>query len=157
MKASFSLNNSSIAYLIHGQYFRLDYNISNCLFCVFLYDNGESFFNKIYFKKNIGVFGNITNAYKPNLKILAVGKGINFFRFRLKINFINSKPPEIEVNPIKSPKVAQMNTKLKLPQFRLPQFQQNHSIGIRLKNKSIMINQHFDLDTLINESKNNKQ
>jgi hypothetical protein len=157
VKASFSLNNSSIAYLIHGQYFRLDYNISNCLFCVFLYDNGESFFNRIYFKKNTGVFENVTNAYKPNLKILAVGKGINFFRFRLKINFINSKPLEIEVNPIKSPKVAQMNTKFKQPQFRLPQFQQNQSICIQIKNKSIMVNQHHDLDTLINESKNNKQ
>ena len=157
MKASFSLNNSSIAYLIHGQYFRLDYNISNCLFCVFLYDNGESFFNRIYFKKNTGVFENVTNAYKPNLKILAFGKGINFFRFRLKINFINSKPPEIEVNPIKSPKASQMNTKFKLPQFRLPQFQKNQSIGIQIKNKSVMINQYHDLDTLINESKNNKQ
>lgn len=157
LKASFSFNNTSIAYLIHGQYFRLDYTISNCLFCIFLYDNGESFFNRVYFKKSTGVFENVTNAYKPNLKIVAFGRGINFFKFRLKINFINSKPPKVEVNPINCPEVAQINTKLKLPQFRLPQFKQKQLIGLQIKNKLIIINQHNDLDTLINQSKNIKQ
>ena len=157
MKADFSLNNSEITYLIHGQYFRLNYKVSRCLILIFLYNNGESIFKRIYFRKSSGVFENITNAYNPNLKIFAFGRGINFFKFRLRINFIYSKPPKVEVNPINCPEVAKINTNLKLPQFRLPQFQQNQFIGLKINNKSIMINQHHDLDTLIYESKNNKQ
>lgn len=157
MKASISINNSDIAYLIHvihGQYFRIDYNISNCLFCVFLYDNGESFFKRIYFKNNSGVFENVTNAYKPNLKILAFGRWLNIFRFRLKINFINSKPPEIEVNPIKIPEVAQMEIKRKIPHFKLPIFNKSNGINFQIDKQIIIINDHKELDNLILESRN---
>ena len=161
MTANISINNSGTssstkeyAYLIHGQYFRLDYNISNCWFCIFLYDNGESFFKKLYFKKCIGIFENITNAYKPNFKIIAFGSGIKVFRYNLNINFINNKPLKVEVNPIKSPKVALFNTTFKLPQFQLPIFKKNGDISFLINNNTIKINEHDDLDKLIFDSIN---
>lgn len=193
MKASILLNNSDIAYLIHGQYFRLDYKISNCVFCVFVYDNGEQveninypqkkegvfnaiylsiispfinlinpiywflrlkkFYKKIYFKKNKGIFENLTNSYNPNLKIIALGFGFKVFRFRLKINFMNSKPPEIEVKPIKKPFVAQMKNHLKLPQFSLPAINKSKAINLQLHKKTIIIHNHTELEKLIFDSK----
>ncbi len=195
MKSSFSINNSDIAYLIHGQYFRLDYNVSNCFLLIFVYDNGEKVDNlfypqkktgifnaiyliiispfinlvnpiywflqlikvykKLYFKKTKGKFENLTNSYNPNLKIIALGWGIKVFRFRLKINFINSKPPEIEVNPIKKPEVAKMDIHFKLPKFSLPSFNKSRDINLQLDKKSLIINDHTELDKLIFDSKNN--
>jgi hypothetical protein len=161
MTANISINNSGTssstkeyAYLIHGQYFRLDYKISNCWFCIFLYDNGESFFKKLYFKKCIGIFENITNAYKPNFKIFAFGSGIKVFRYNLKINFINSKPSEIEVNRIKKPKAVHMDIHFKLPQFSLPSFNKSKTINFQLDKNTIKIIDHKELDKLIFESKN---
>jgi hypothetical protein len=195
VKSSFSINNSDIAYLIHGQYFRLDYNVSNCFLLIFVYDNGEKVDNlfypqkktgifnaiyliiispfinlvnpiywflqlikvykKLYFKKTKGKFENLTNSYNPNLKIIALGWGIKVFRFRLKINFINSKPPEIEVNPIKKPEVAKMDIHFKLPKFSLPSFNKSRDINLQLDKKSLIINDHTELDKLIFDSKNN--
>ena len=194
MKSSFSINNSDIAYLIHGQYFRLNYNVSNCFLLIFVYDNGEKveninfpqektgvfnaiylriispiinlinpvywflrlkkFFKKIYFKKTKGKFENLTNSYNPNLKIIALGFGIKVFRFKLKINFINSKPPEIEVNPIKKPVAVHMDIHFKLPQFSLPSFNKSQTIHFQLDKNTIKINDHKELDKLIFESKN---
>ena len=154
VKALFSLNNSSIAYLIHGQYFRLGYNINNCWFCFFIYDNGESFFKRTYFKNNTGVFENVTNAYNPNIKIIAFGLGIKIFRFKLKINFINSKPPEIEINALNTPEPAQMKTKHKLPEFNLPKFTKSKDIDFLIDKKTIIINDHKELDQLIFDSRN---
>lgn len=195
MKASFSLNNSEIAYLIHGQYFRLDYDVSKCFALIFIYDNGEKVeklnfpkkkagvfnaiylnvispfinlvnpiywflqllkvYKKIYFKKSKGKFENLTNSYNPNLKIIALGWGVKVFRFRLKINFINSKPPEIEVNPIKKPAVAKMDIHFKLPHFSLPSFNKTNDINLQLDKRTIIIDDHKELDKLIFDSKNN--
>ncbi len=195
MKASFSLNNSEIAYLIHGQYFRIDYDVSNCFALIFIYDNGDKVekinypqkktgvfntiyqkiispfinlvnpiywflqllkvYKKIYFKKSKGKFENLTNSYNPNLKIIALGRGIKVFRFRLKINFINSKPPEIEVNPIRKPEVAKIDIHYKLPKFSLPSFNKSKDINLQLDKKTLIINDHTELDKLIFDSKNN--
>jgi len=195
VKASFSLNNSEISYLIHGQYFRLDYDVSNCFALIFIYDNGEKVeklnypqektgvfnaiylniispfinlvnpihwflqllkvYKKIYFKKTKGKFENLTNSYNPNLKIITLGWGFKVFRFRLKINFINSKPPEIEVNPIKKPSVAKMDIRFKLPQFSFPFFNKSKDINLQLDKKTLIINDHTELDKLISDSKNN--
>ena len=77
------------------------------------------------------------------------------FRFRLKINFINSKPPEIEVNPIKKPEVPKMDIHFKLPQFSLPSFNKTNDINLQLDKKTLIINDHTELDKLIFDSKNN--
>lgn len=193
MKASISINNSEIAYLIHGQYFRLDYDFSNCFALIFIYDNGEKvekynypqkktgflntiyfkiilpfinffnliywglrikkFYKKIYFKRSKGVFENATNSYNPNLKIIALGLGYKVFRYKLKINFINSKPPEMEVNPINSPDAAQMNIDLKLAHFKLPLFNKSKGINFQVNKQTIIINDHKELDKLILESR----
>jgi len=193
VKVSFSINNSDIAYFIHGQYFRLDYDVSKCFILIFVYDNGEKvenlfypqkktglfnaiylrvispfinlinpiywflrlkkFYKKIYFKKSKGIFENLTNSYNPNLKIIALGFGFKVFRFRLKINFMNSKPPEVEVKAIKKPVVAQINNHFKLPQFRLPSFNKSKDINLQLHNKTIKINNHTELDKLISIQK----
>lgn len=156
MKANFSLNNANVSYLIHGQYFRLEYKITSCWFCIFLYENGESLIKRVYFKKSFGLFENVTNAYKPNLKIISFGKGIKIFKFDLKINFFNTKPTELNLNPIKSPEIAQLNLKLRLPQFQMPFFKKNKSIEFIIENKSIIINNHSDLDKEILNLKVNK-
>ena len=194
MKASISINNSEIAYLIHGQYFRMDYSVSNSFALIFIYDNGEKvekfyypkkktgifntiylkiispvinffnlvywgfrikkFYNKIYFKRSKGVFENATNSYNSNLKIIALGLGYKVFRYKLKINFINSKPPEMEVNPINSPEAAQMNVDVKLPKFKLPLFNKSKGINFQVNKQTIIINNHKELDKLILESRN---
>lgn len=195
MKASISINNSDIVYLIHGQYFRIDYNVSNSFALIFVYDNGEKveefhypqkkngifnkiyvkiispcinffnlfywgflikkFYNKIYFKRSKGVFENATNSFNPNLKIIALGLGYKVFRYKLKINFINSKPPELEVNPINTPKVAQMNIHFKIPKFKLPLINKSKDIDFQLDKQTILINDHKELDNLILESRIN--
>ena len=194
MKASISINNSEIVYLIHGQYFRLDYDFSNCFALIFIYDNGEKvekynypqkkagflntiyvkiilpfinffnliywglrikkFYKKIYFKRSKGVFENATNSYNPNLKIIALGLGYKVFRYKLKINFINSKPPEMEVNPINSPDAAQMNIDLKLPHFKLPLFNKSKGINFQVNRQTIIINDHKELDRILFDSGN---
>lgn len=195
MKASISINNSEIVYLIHGQYFRIDYNVSNSFALIFIYDNGEKvekyyypqkktgffntiyvkiilpfinffnliywglrikkFYKKIYFKRSKGVFENATNSYNPNLKIIALGLGYKVFRYKLKINFINSKPPELEVNAINTPEVAQMNIHFKIPKFKLPVINKSKDIDFQLDKQIIIINSHKDLDKTILDSKNN--
>ena len=146
MKASFSINNQDLSYLIHGQYFRLDYKVSRCLFLIFYYDNGSSFFKRIYFKKNRGVFENVTNCYKPNLKIYALGFGIRIFKFKLKINFINSKPPEIFLKVDQAPASPSLNIRPLSPKLRVPVFYKKDHTTLRLLNNSIIINNYNDLD-----------
>ncbi len=90
MEAQFLINNNAIAYLIHGQPLCLQYKTTGCWFVVIAYNNGESFFKRLFFRKSNGKFESVTNFYSPEITLWGVGWGVKkLFHKRLRINFFN--------------------------------------------------------------------
>jgi hypothetical protein len=125
MKAKFLLNDSQISYLIHGQPFKLGYEINKCLFVVIIYREGISSFRKFQFRKSSGVFENLTNSFDPSIKILAFGLGFKIFNFDLNINFINCKSPQLSIPTFINPSSCELHIRDKAPFFNLFKFSNN--------------------------------
>ena len=124
------------------------------MFLIFFYDNGSTFFKRLYFRKSSGVFENVTNCYKPKLKIYCIGFGIKVFEFNLKINFINCKPPLIFTKTLKKPKMPLVNIKNQIPQITSPKFIRRDLSNLQLINTPLIINNYNDLEVFKAESSN---
>lgn len=134
MEAQFLINNSTIAYLIHGQPLCLQYKTTGCWFVVVVYDDGKSFkqrfleklflrkpntkynYRRRFYRKANGKFDTVTNYYSPEITLWGVGWGFKkLFHKRLRINFFNpltqtirSLTPELPPMPeleVQQPKV----------------------------------------------------
>lgn len=107
MNARFLLNDNVISYLIHGQPLKLKYQTEGCWFIVISYNNGASFFKRLFFRKANGIFETVTNVYSPEIKLWGIGWGIKkFLDHKLRINFFNtrtqmmySQTPELKSTP----------------------------------------------------------
>lgn len=107
MKGQFLVNNNTISYLIHGQPLCLQYQTTGCWFVVIAYNNGDSLFNRLFFRKSNGKFETVTNVYSPEITLWGIGWGIKkLFHKRLQINFFNTrtqmmypKTPELAAIP----------------------------------------------------------
>lgn len=107
MKARFLLNDNVISYLIHGQPLKLKYQTEGCWFIVISYNNGASFFKRLFFRKANGIFESVTNVYSPEIKLWGIGWGIKkLLDHKLRINFFNtrtqmmySQTPELKSTP----------------------------------------------------------
>ncbi len=117
MNGSFLLNDKQLAYLIHGQPLKLEYQTEGCWFIVISYNNGASFFKRLFFRKANGIFETVTNVYSPEIKLWGIGWGIKkLLDHRLRINFFN--------------------TRTQMMYSQTPQLKQTPTVGIRrLKNK----------------------
>ena len=104
----FLLNNNLENYLIHGQPLSYRYEIPKAWFVVIRYENELAhnferlkwFKKKYYFKKNKGVFENYTNSYSPKIEFYCFGFGIWKIVKNFKVNFVNVKLPDLEINEV---------------------------------------------------------
>lgn len=107
MNGRFLLNDKELAYLIHGQPLKLEYHTEGCWFIVISYNNGASFFKRLFFKKANGIFETVTNVYSPVIKLWGIGWGVKkLLHHRFRINFFNtrtqmmySKTPDLKSMP----------------------------------------------------------
>jgi hypothetical protein len=122
MKGDFLLNDHDVAYLIHGQSLRLEYQTEGCWFVVIAYDNGNSFLQRFffrkpnsktffrprYFKKANGKFESVTNVYCREITMWGVGWGIKkLFHKQLRINFFNTRTQTIRSHTPELPTMPQ--------------------------------------------------
>ncbi len=110
MKANFSINNSEIVYLIHGQEIELNYQISRCLFIIFILP-GKNIFRKFVFKKSSETYFYTTNASEPFIRLVAIGWGIRYFKIRLQINFFNCIPMTVALSDLPLPEIVPIANK----------------------------------------------
>lgn len=91
MEGQFLINNNTVAYLIHGQPLCLQYQTTGCWFVVIAYNNGDSIFKRLIFRKPNGKFESVTNVYSPEITMWGIGWGIKrLFNKYLRINFFNT-------------------------------------------------------------------
>ncbi len=146
MTGNFKLNDDGISYLIHGQYFKLDYEITSCLFVFISYDRGESFFSKFSFRKKKGIFESITNCYKPRLTIYAFGLGVQKFTFDLKINFINTHPPLVDIKQLKLPSSPKILIEKREPEILSPSISIIQTNNFKINNNQLNIKNYDDIE-----------
>lgn len=91
-----SVNKEEIGYLIHGQPFFFEYGIEGAKFVLIDYklQMRGRWWKRFRIGKPEGTFSSVTNAYKPEIRILAFKSYYQLwpkiFRFPLKINFFNT-------------------------------------------------------------------
>jgi hypothetical protein len=121
MKASFLLNNHSVAYLIHGQPLSLKYETEGCWFVVISYKSEESFFKRFFFRKPNGVFETVTNVYRPGITMWGIGWGIRkIIHKRLKINFFNPKTQLVRPHTPQLPSIPSVRVRSAEARFSVP-------------------------------------
>jgi hypothetical protein len=136
MNASFTLNNSEVAYLIQGQQFKLTINASDCWFLLVKYDNGASKFKKFYFKKRNCSFESVANVYNPKITVYGFGWGIKtLLQTSLKINFFNTTPQYVraqtpDLAPQSNLNIIKQNIEIAKQSFAI---QQEHTLSIQNK------------------------
>ncbi len=136
-----SLNKQEVAYLIHGQPFFLDYEISGAKYVIIKYKQAGGRFSvigKYRLAKPSGSIKRITNAYSPTLTIYAFSSFLSLFPkifyFKLKIDFVNTvvHSPLLmtdiskQFSPSKAPKLKSQEPSYILPQCAI----KNHQINI---------------------------
>jgi hypothetical protein len=136
MTGSFLLNNNTVAYLIHGQPFTLKYQTQGCWFVVVSYNNGESFFKRLFFKKSQGVFESVTNVYNPEIRLWGIGWGVKkLFHHSLKINFFNPRTQFVRTLLPQLPPSPKIRVKRFSPNFLLPNIEIQESKPVLLNNQ----------------------
>ena len=110
MEGHFLVNNNTVAYLIHGQPLCLQYQTTGCWFVVIAYNNGDSIFKRLIFRKPNGKFESVTNVYSPEITMWGIGFGIKkLFNKRLHINFFNTVTQTIVANTPDLPSMPQFS------------------------------------------------
>ena len=157
MNASFTLNNSEVAYLIQGQQFRLTINGSDCLFLLVKYDNGASKFKKFYFKKRNCSFQSVANVYNPKITVYGFGWGIKtLLQTSLKVNFINTRPQYVraqtpDLATQSNLNISKLNIEITKQSFA---HRQEHTISVQ--NKNCVISDYDNLEQYKQQEINNK-
>lgn len=146
MTGTFKLNDEGISYLIHGQYFIFEYEITGCMFVFISYDRGESFFSKFSFRKKKGIFESITNCYKPRLTIYAIGLGVQKFTFDLKINFINTRPPLVDIRQMKLPISPKIQLEKMEAEIHKPSISIIQTNNFKINNNQLNIKNYDDIE-----------
>ena len=101
MEAKFLLNGNEIAYLTHGQPFRLEIDATGPWFLVIHYDKGGSWFERWSFRKPRTVYESVTNVYRPHIRVWGVGRGVRRLLHRkLNINYVNVLWQKMRVLPM---------------------------------------------------------
>jgi hypothetical protein len=148
MKGDFLLNDHDVAYLIHGQSLRLEYQTEGCWFVVVAYNNGESFFRKLHFRKSEGVFESVTNKYNPSITMWGVGWSIKkLFHKQLQINFFNTRTQTIRSHTPELPAMPQFHVESPSIEFHPQPVKVRSAVQPRLLANEININTYDDYST----------
>lgn len=151
LTARFLLNDNIVAYLIHGQPFKLEYQTNGCWFIIISYDNGSSFFRRISLKKASGVFISVTNVYKPQIKVWGIGWGISkLFDQRLHINFINTRTQVMFAKTPDLPEISNLHIKPSTFRILFTRLLLRKNKQAELLSSSIRINEYDDFTTYKN-------
>jgi hypothetical protein len=146
MTGRFLLNDNDLTYLIHGQVIKLEYQTTGCWFVVILYNNGESFFKRIFFRKKNGLFETVTNVYRPVIKLYGIGWGIKkLFHHKLHINFINTREQLVFSKTPELPPMPETNIRRLNDQIILPGINVKNAKHPLLLNNQLFINSYDDL------------
>jgi len=125
MNGRFLLNDKELAYLIHGQPLKLEYHTEGCWFIVISYNNGASFFKRLFFKKANGIFETVTNVYSPEIKLWGIGWGVKkLLHYRFCINFFNTRTQMIlaltpDLRPMPAVSVRRYSNKIQFPRVKI--------------------------------------